>query len=223
MSSLEIFDCIQGSESWFACRLGIPTASEFHTVLAEGRKKGEPSVTRRKYMNRLAAERYMGKVCEEDRYTNPHLERGKELEAEAAHLYAFASDRELKTCGFFKHLDHEAGCSPDRLAGDDGIASIKTALPHILTDYIRRDTFPAEHKAQSQGELWITGRAWVDIVIYWPGMPLFVKRCTSDPQYITELAAKVKTFNSELTLVLADLRRYGRNELKEQLKASVAA
>ena len=38
--SPEIIDCEQGTPEWFAARAGIPTASEFSTVLSEGRADG---------------------------------------------------------------------------------------------------------------------------------------------------------------------------------------
>jgi hypothetical protein len=50
-----IIECQQGEPEWFAARLGIPTASEFSTVMAKG-KDGGKSVTRRTYMLKLAGE-----------------------------------------------------------------------------------------------------------------------------------------------------------------------
>jgi hypothetical protein len=52
---MQIIDCEQGSPEWFAARAGIPTASEFHTVMAVG-KQGGKSVTRVAYLNKLAGE-----------------------------------------------------------------------------------------------------------------------------------------------------------------------
>ena len=40
----QIVECEQGTDEWIAARMGIPTASEFHTVMANGRgRKGERS------------------------------------------------------------------------------------------------------------------------------------------------------------------------------------
>jgi hypothetical protein len=52
---MQIIECEQGSPEWFAARAGIPTASEFHTVMAVGPKGGK-SVTRVDYLNKLAGE-----------------------------------------------------------------------------------------------------------------------------------------------------------------------
>ena len=45
---MEIFDFPQGSPEWHAIRAGLPTASEFSTVMAKGKTAGSESVTRRK-------------------------------------------------------------------------------------------------------------------------------------------------------------------------------
>lgn len=220
MPELLHIEAEQYSEQWWNARMGIPTCSEFHTVLAQGRKKGEPSVTRAKYMRRLAAERLWGVRTEP--YTNPHLERGRAMEGEACDFYAFSRDCEPKACGFFRLGDK--GGSPDRLIADDGILSVKTALPDILIDYILKDQFPLEHKAQAQGELWITGRAWLDIIIYWPGCTPFIKRCEPDPQYILNLAEEIERFNYELDEIVQRVRRYGApSTLKADLQASLIA
>jgi hypothetical protein len=219
----QILTCEQGSPEWFAARAGIPTASEFGTVMrTKGKGDDGTSVTRRKYMLRLAGERITG--SSEDTYTNTHMERGKEMEAEARSCYTFMRDAEPELVGFIRNGD--AGCSPDSLIGVDGGLEIKTALPHILIDKILRGDFPPEHKAQTQGFLWIAEREWVDIAIYWPKLPLFVKRAHRDAAYIANLARAIAAFNEELAAVVETVGRYSgdpSSDLKSALEASVAA
>lgn len=200
-----IFDCEQGSEAWYACRSGIPTASEFATVMASG-KDGGDSKTRRTYMLKLAGELITGEVA--DSYSNGHMERGKAMEDEARDLYEFTYNVDLQRVGFIRN--GMKGCSPDSLIGNDGMVEIKTKLPHLLAETILRDKFPAEHVAQCQGGLWVAEREWIDISVYWPKMPQFVKRAYRDEAYIKELSAAVDKFNDELHEVVAKLRRYGR-------------
>jgi hypothetical protein len=217
--TLEHIECEQYSPEWWAARLGLPTASEFKTIIGV-KKDARDKITRKTYMLKLAGERLTGRPKEA--FSNEHTERGRLMEAEAVELYALTRNCEPKTCGFFRL--GEKGCSPDRLLGDDGILSIKTALEHILIDYILKDQFPPEHKAQAQGELWITGRAWCDIAVYCPGLPLFVKRCEPDPHYIANLAEEVDRFNFELGEIVERVRRYGGpSRIKDDLKASLAA
>jgi hypothetical protein len=201
---IQIFDCAQGSEEWFRARAGIPTASEFATIMASGRGGGE-SKTRRTYMLKLAGEILTGEPMES--YTNEHMERGKQMEAEARDFYAFMHDADLTSVGFIKN--GPKGCSPDSLIGSDGMLEIKTKLPHLLIDVLLKDEFPAEHKAQCQGALWVAEREWIDIAVYWPKLPLFVRRAYRDEGYIANLAGAVNAFNAELLAVVERVRRYG--------------
>lgn len=200
----EILVCEQGSPEWFEARLGIPTASEFATILAKGRGGGE-SKTRRTYMLKLAGEIITGQPM--DSYTNDHMERGKAMEAEAREAYALLNDVTPKLIGFVKNGN--LGCSPDAFIGEDGLLEIKTALPHRLIDYILKDEFPPEHIAQCQGQLWVTERQWIDLLIYWPGLPSFVKRAERDEEYIKNLSLRVTDFWTELGAIVNQVRSYG--------------
>lgn len=206
MSSPKIIDCEQGSEIWFRVRAGMPTASEFDTVQASGKGGGE-SKTRRTYMLKLAGEIVTGEPMEA--YTNQYLERGKIIEDEARSYYSFSTNSELKRIGFIRDEKNKAGCSPDALIGNDGGLEIKTAAPHILIDHIERNQIPAAHVAQCQGFLWIAQREWIDLSIYWPKMPSFIKRVTRDERYIANLAREVTRFNEELAGIVEKIRRYG--------------
>ena len=113
MSGFTVHDCDQGSPEWFAARAGIPTASQFDTVMAQGRTKGSPSVTRRKYMLTLIGEALSG-ACVES-YSNAHMERGHQMEQEARDLYAMVSGHEPVQVGFMRRAlpTGDAGASPD--------------------------------------------------------------------------------------------------------------
>lgn len=198
----EIFDCVQGTDAWHRCRLGLPTASMFATVLAKGRDGGV-SLTRKTYMHKLAGEIITGEPCEN--YSNPYMERGHAMEGEARDLYCFVHDAPLARVGFVRR--GYCGCSPDSLIGDDGILEIKTASPHILIEHILADKFPAEHMAQCQGALFVTERQWLDIAIYYPKMPLFVKRIERNEEYIANLVRALDDFNHELGVVVSRLRK----------------
>ena len=189
MSDLKIFDCEQGSPEWFACRLGIPTASRFKDVLAKGQ-----GLTRKKYLYTLAGEILTGEPAES--YTNDHMQRGKEMEAEARDMYAFQTSNDPVQVGFMRRGD--VGCSPDSLLGEDGLLEIKTKLPHLHLEALEGRRLPPEHVAQVQGQLWVSGRQFCDFVSYWPKLPLFCIRVERDDTYIATLAAEVEAFNQEL-------------------------
>lgn len=200
---MNIFTCEQGSPEWFEVRRGIPTASEFSTVLAKGRN-GEESKTRKTYMLKLAGEILTHEPMES--FTNAHMERGKIMEDEARDCYCFMQDCEADRIGFIRNGDK--GCSPDSLIGDKGALEIKTKLPHLQIETILKGEFPPEHKAQCQGVLWVGEREWIDIAVYWPKLPLFVKRAYRDEAYIKTLSAAIDKFNDELAEVVEKIRAY---------------
>jgi len=206
---LTVYDCEQGSEDWFRARMGIPTASEFGTVLAP--RAGSEGKMRRTYLHKLAGEIITGEPME--RYGNAHMDRGHAMEAEARSLYAFMSDADPTQIGFLRN--GQKGCSPDSLIGDAGMLEIKTKLPHLLIDCILKDDFPAEHKAQCQGALWVAEREWVDIAVYWPRMPLFVKRAYRDEEYISKLSDAIDAFNADLAAVVDRIKAYGVGPARE--------
>lgn len=194
---IEIYRGEQGTDEWRQMRAGIPTASEFATVLAKGRSGGE-SKTRRTYLLKLAGERLTGEPAES--YSNAHMERGKAMEAEARDAYAFMHDADYEQVGFIRNGN--AGCSPDGLIGDDGMVEIKTKLPHLQLEVLLADELPAEHVVQCQGALWIAEREWLDFVSYWPRLNLFVTRVVRDETYIARLAEAVAEFNEEMETVI---------------------
>jgi hypothetical protein len=191
--ALEIFDCDQGSETWLRIRMGIPTASEFATLLSTGRGGGE-SKTRRTYLYKLAGERITGTPMES--YTNKYMERGKALEPEARDYYQFLTNSKLQRVGFIKNTNK--GCSPDSLIGNDGMLEVKTEAPHLLIERLETDKLPDDHYAQLQGNLWVSEREWIDALIYFPGMPASLKRVFRSDEYIKNLAIAVDKFNDEL-------------------------
>lgn len=209
---MQILTCEQGSEEWFAARMGIPTASEFHTVMATGRGGGE-SKTRKTYLLKLAGEVLTGKPM--DRFSNHHTDRGHEMEPDARNLYAFMHDCEPECVGFIRN--GQKGCSPDSLVGSDGMVEIKTKLPHLQVECLLGDRVPPEHRAQCQGALWVAEREWIDFVSYWPGLPLFVVREHRDEEYIAKIAAAVDEFNDELAHTIERVRHL---QAQPQLEAA---
>lgn len=200
---LKIIDVEQGTPEWLAARLGIPTASEFSTVLAKGRGGGT-SATRTTYLRKLAGERITGQPMWS--YSNEHMERGKEQEGEARDLYAMLTDSAPVQIGFMRRGD--VGCSPDSLVGDDGLLEIKTRLAHLQIEVLETGEVPSEHVAQLQGQLWVSGRRWVDFVSYCPGLPPFVKRVERDEAYIATLAIGVEDFLADLAALVERISNY---------------
>jgi hypothetical protein len=211
---IEIFDCEQGSEDWFACRAGIPTASKFATVMAKGEGK-----TRNEYMRKLAGEILTGEPMES--FSNVHMDRGKTMEDEARETYAFINDADIRRVGFIRN--GKKGASPDSLVGTEGGLEIKTALPHIQIERLLRGDLPPEHKAQVQGNIWLSERVWWDFVSFWPKLPQMTVRVFRDDIYIKNMAGEIDRFNDDLAEMVERIRNYDRRSevLKNQLVQSV--
>ncbi|MBX8811174.1 YqaJ viral recombinase family protein [Ochrobactrum sp. MR34] len=204
---MQVFNDIeQGSPEWFTARAGIPTASRFSTVMAKGEGK-----TRAEYMRKLAGEIITGELAEG--FTTLHMERGKLMEDEARETYAFINSVEPYQVGFIRSGDK--GASPDSLIGTDGGLEIKTALPHIQIDRLERDRLPPEHKAQVQGNLWISEREWWDFVSYWPRLPMLITRVYRDEPYIKTMSDEIDRFNDEKAALVERIRAYGQEPTKE--------
>ena len=196
-----IYDQIeQNSEEWHRVRLGLPTASTFSQLLAKGEGK-----SRRALMRRLAGEIITGEPGETFRSSS--MDRGHEMESEARAFYSLMADNEPRLVGFVRN--EIAGCSPDALIGEDGVLEIKTAKPEVLIEIMERDTFPPEHVAQTQGALWVTQRDWIDLIVFWPKFPPFIKRAKRDPAYIMTLKSEVARFTDELHELVERIRKYG--------------
>jgi len=192
LAGLEICEAEQNSAAWFEFRRGLPSASKFQCLLANSAdRKG-----RRTYMYDLAGEIISGECAES--YSNPFMERGKAMEAEAMDWYAFATDAELIRVGAIRSPFLGAVCSPDSLVGDDGGLEIKTRMARLQLELLESGELPNEHKAQVQGAMWITGRSFWDFVSYSPKIRPFKLRVHRDERYIATLAVAVREFNEEL-------------------------
>lgn len=202
--TIEVIDCEQGSPQWFAARAGIPTASEFSTVMARG-KDGGRSIMRDKYLRQLAGEILTEEPAPEG-YSNAFMERGKLLESEARDLYAFMHDVEPQIVGFIRN--GRTGASPDSLIGTNSGLEIKTAIPAVQIERLQLDRVPPEYVAQVQGSLWVSERDTWTFMSYCPKLPPLIVTVGRDDAYIKKLADAVTAFNEELDALVNSIRTY---------------
>lgn len=185
-----IIDCEQGTPDWYAARLGIPTASEFDSIITP--KTGKLAAAHDTYIDRLIDEMVRPNV-ERGFAGNKHTLRGKELEPEAREFYAFECDVQLRQVGLIVSDDGLMGCSPDSLVDPDGGLEIKCPDGPTHVAWVRAGGLPTEYKAQVHGSLLVTGRAWWDFLSYCPGYaPLLVR--TVPDAFTAELAAHMAEF-----------------------------
>ena len=189
-----ITDVIQGTPEWAALRCGIPTSSNFSKLITP--KTMELSKSSTPYMHTLLAERILGEPTVE--FTSHWQDRGSEMEAEAVNFYQFTRDAETEKVGFILNDDRTIGASPDRLVADDGLLEIKCPSPGVHISYLLNRTVDAEYYPQIMGQLWISGRQWVDIMSYHPEMPSALIRVERDDKYIQKLSSVVTAFAGAL-------------------------
>lgn len=188
------YDVEQGSDEWFEARLGIPTASEFDKIITAG---GKVSTQAEAYAARLLAEILTGKPVQTFEKT-PWMERGAELEEEAAQYYELQNELDLVKVGFCTDDNKLYGCSPDRLVGEEGLLEIKCPAPHTHVQYLLNGTIDKGYWPQIQGQLLVTGRQWCDWMSYNPEMPAVIIRMQRDEEFIGALKAALVLFRSKL-------------------------
>jgi hypothetical protein len=191
-----IHDCPQGTPEWAAVRLGIPTASRVGDILTPKTLKLSGSAG--KYRNQLVAEWLCGHPIDWSDGAG-WMERGRDMEAEARKWYAFSRDCDVRQVGFISRDDGLFGCSPDGLVGDDGGLELKCPALHTHVGYLLNPTDLAEqYRGQVQASLYVTGRAWWDLVSYSPDLPAVELRIEPDEDYIDALDMALAGFIGNL-------------------------
>lgn len=191
---MQIHPAPQGSRAWLYARLGIPTASNFHRLLTPAQLK--PSKSADAYLNTLLAEWALGRPMDDQ--TSAFMERGHELEEQAARWYSFQNDLEVEEVGLCLTDDGLVGASPDRLVGDDGLLEIKclSAPEHIAALMGEKD---GDHRIQVQGQLLVTGRVWSDLLFFNPVLPSVVVRHERDEAVQAALSEALPLFTKRLS------------------------
>jgi hypothetical protein len=183
----------------------------------------------------LLAERYLKRQV--DTYTSPEMERGAEVEDQAIAWYEFAQDVETQAIGFISsdeyteeepggHRWYRYGASPDRLIGEDGLLEIKAPKPNTQMNYLRTGKLAKKYTPQLQGQLWVSGRKWVDVVAWRDDMPRIVLREERDEKFIAILEKEVTHLADEIDRVYrmicsANGMPAPKAELREMLNRSL--
>jgi len=190
----------QGSEEWFAERLGRVTASRIKDVIAK--TKTGPSASRKNYAAQLMMERVMG--VREESYVNAAMQWGTTQEPLARMAYAEAMQLDyVEEVSFITHPRIErSGASPDGLVGADGMLEIKCPNTATHVAWAVAGKVPPEHIPQMAWQLACSGRKWCDFVSYDSRMPegqqIFIRRYHRDDELIDILESEVVFFDAEI-------------------------
>lgn len=189
----------QRTDDWLAARLGMITGTRFAAIVGTGK-------TRDDLIRDLAWERYTGS-CIEKGFTTDAMQRGIDLEPEARDWYSFHSGNDVVEHGFMVHPELSfVGMSPDGLCGEDGLLEIKCPGHRAHIETIERRKVPSQYRWQVQGQLWVTGRSWLDFVSYHPEHDGIIIRIEPSADDHAKLEAACIAANEEIESIVQLLR-----------------
>lgn len=179
----------QGSEEWFAARLGRVTGSIAGAILGYS-----PHQTRDQVM-RAKVREYHDMPSEIDDFTvNTIFTYGKQMEPVA--LEQFCDDHtQVDECGFYPYEDW-LGASPDGLIGDDAILEIKCPWSLRKGGEFKSIKDQPHYHAQMQIEMHCTGRNRA-FFYQWNPYDAQLEIVDYDPYWIARHLPLLKDFYSE--------------------------
>jgi putative phage-type endonuclease len=202
----------QGTEEWFAARLGKATASRIADIMAT--TKTGPGAARKNYAAELVAERLTGVPAE--KFTNAAMAWGTDREPQARATYTLVTGRVVEEIGF---VDHPAiamsGASPDGLVGAEGLVEIKCPNTATHIETLLGGKPDGKYVKQMMWQMACTGRQWCEFLSFDPRLPddmqLFIQRVQRDEAMIAEIEGAVRDFLAEVDATVAALtERYRR-------------
>ena len=193
----KVLTMAQGTHEWHQARIGHVTSSEITAIITPC---GVPtnSKTRQSYANQLAWERITKRP--KDSVSVYSIDRGHDLEGIARCWYYTETRNPVVQVGFCDKMDGINGCSPDGLVGDDGMTEIKCFLDRRYADILVSGEIDGKIMMQMQHQMYVTGRAWNDFVLYTDVQPFsgIIERVMRDPIMIGKIHNAVQDFKIEV-------------------------
>lgn len=171
---MKLYDYPQGSDDWLQLRVGKITASRFKDARdrnkpAKGETVGKPSAKCIGYAAQVAVERIAGRSLDQ-KFQSWQMKEGHEQEPAARNAYDVETGNVVREVGAIATDDELFLYSPDGLIGDDGLLEIKTLLsPEVILRVVGGGDL-SDYMDQCLGGLWLTGRKWIDLVLWAPAL-----------------------------------------------------
>ena len=201
-----VVDFPQQSPEWFAARLGIPTASEFHRIITPVKWQKTANSTWLSFAAEL-----IDQIKRPDHQSefqgNEHTERGNIYEDEARRMYEYTNGVEVKQVGMILHDSRRYAASPDGLVGDDGGIEVKCHDGKAHAQILLGDQgVPPLYLPQIHGNLSVTGCEWWDFISYCNGYAPYVKRVyrSEKTDQLTALVERFCEYLEECKLKLTE-------------------
>ena len=206
----------QGTEEWFAQRLGKFSASTFGDCMGNGKAKADNfTLTGLSLIREKISERLTGQRTE---ISGKALDWGTDHEEEAIKFYEKQTGLRINEAPFvpLENFEDEAGGSPDGfIEGENGIIEVK--CPYISANHIAaliEHNIPkksyAQYYTQIQFNLMCTEADYCDFISYDPRMiddkhKMFVLRIPRDEAYITTIKEKLSLAIFEMKKILSNI------------------
>lgn len=217
MKMLNSFE--QGSPEWKQARAGKVTASRAKDA-RDRLKSGAASGKQIAYACQVALERVSHQPADAT-FENWQMREGHVQEPIARAAYERRTGNLVDEVGAFATDDDLFLYSPDGLIDDDGLLEVKTLFSpeRIMTIVGNGDT--SDFEDQCMFGLWLTGRQWIDLVVWVPSLEhLTIKRITRDEDAIEALEADLMAFSRLVTQYETTLRTVIQSTTEPALEAA---
>jgi len=203
-------EVIQGSDEWFAARMGKISASRLNDIMKKT-KYGESTYKTRARME-LAIERLTGKPAGST-FMNQAMHDGVEREPDARTLFEAVTGKEVALCGSFNHPTIEmASASPDGLLRDENaVLEIKCPTPVTHAYNLLSKKMDKRYIYQIQWQMACCEADYGYFASYHPDYPkaqqLRWLKVDRDDKLISELEMVVRDFDVEIDNLVNDLKK----------------
>lgn len=196
MKMLNSFE--QGSPEWKQARAGKVTASRAKDA-RDRLKSGAASGKQIAYACQVALERVSHQPADAT-FENWQMREGHVQEPIARAAYERRTGNLVDEVGAFATDDDLFLYSPDGLIDGDGLLEVKTLFSpeRIMTIVGNGDV--SDFIDQCMFGLWLTGRQWIDLVVWVPSLEhLTIKRIDRDEDYIEAMETDLMAFSRLVT------------------------
>lgn len=216
----------QGSLEWYKIRSGIPTASEFDSILTP--KTEKLSESRHNYAARLICERLL-KWQADSLDKIQHIADGKENEPIAVARLELVHDIETQPVGFIRTDDLRFGASPDRVSAVSAdmlrVGVVIEAKSPTIPKQMEYLLFghDAAYRCQVAGQLLVAEADKAIFHSYNPRMPDYTVETGRDEPFIAKLKDALERFSDELEALEVKARSLGLYQAFEALATPLDA
>jgi len=203
-------ELIQGSDEWFAARVGKITASRLGDIMRKT-KWGEATY-KAKVRLELAIERITGKSASSV-VMNQAMRDGVDREPDARKLFEAITGKEVALCGSFDHPDIvNTSASPDGLLRDEN-AVLELKCPTHVTHAknLMSDKMPKNYEYQVQWQIACTESDFAYFASYHPdfGKDLRLKyvKVERDDEVIKSLEEEIRAFDISIEDLIIKIQK----------------